>query len=107
MSFSFDIVAENAAQAKARVVTAMEDVARGQPAHEKDKQAAITVAHAYIDMLAVDPTHDIHVNMHGSVMYQYSPEYLANGGSTDEKPYFQVSVGVSAYHVPKKSDLEK
>lgn len=99
MSYSFDFTAKNAEDAKARVVTEMENVVRTQPAHAKDKDAAVTTAHAFIDMLGEDDTHYIRVNVHGAVGYQWTE---ANPYGADPDTYFsQASIGVSAWHVPK------
>lgn len=101
MSYSFDITAPTAGEAKAKVVEQMNEVVRTQPAHAKDKEAAITAAHAFIDMLANDTRLDIRVTVHGSVGYEYD--------ATDPNcerpniPYSQASVGVGAWHVPKKT----
>lgn len=101
MSYSFDFTSPNAENAKARVITEMEEVVRIQPSHKKDKDSAIAAAHAFIDLLADDPTHDVRVNLHGSLSYPYD----ANDPNCErsDTPFTAASVGVSAWHVPKKT----
>lgn len=98
MSYSFDFTAHDAESAKARAITEMDEVVRVQPAHKKDRGAAINAMHAFIDMLVEDHTQDIRVAVHGSVGYRYD----VNDPNCLRTEYNQASIGVSAWHTPKK-----
>lgn len=51
MSYSFTVRAADKDQAKAAVVTKMDDVVALQPVHAADKDQAVASAHAFIDLL--------------------------------------------------------
>lgn len=102
MSYSFDFTAATKDEAKRRVTEQMDEVVRVQRCHAKDKAAAIAAAHAFVDVLTDDPTHDIRVSMHGSVSYQWSE--ADPYGASDSTAFNQASVGVSAWHVPKPTE---
>lgn len=99
MSYSIGFTVTTKAEAKAHVITEMDEVVRLQPCHTRDKAAAVAAAHAFIDILADDPTKDVQVSMHGSVSYQWSEGDPT--GEKDSTPFSNASVGITAWHVPK------
>lgn len=97
MSYSFDFAVGTKDEAKARAASELDNVVNGQPAHAKDRQAALAAASAVIDLLIDDGSMDIRVSMHGSVGWRMN---LADG---DQYPLTQASVGVNAWHIPKQA----
>ncbi|QGZ56733.1 hypothetical protein [Paraburkholderia acidiphila] len=99
MSYAINFTAANKAEAKQRVVDEMATVVANQPCHVKDKDAAIGTAHTFIDMLVDDDAMDVHVDMYGSVGYQWT-ELDPYGQSSDAR-FTAAGVNVSAYHVTR------
>ena len=89
MSFSFTVKGPTKHKVKVRAREAFADVCRSQPVHETDREAVMQIVDMYVDMLSDDPTHDISLNVHGSLMW------------IEEHKFTTASVGVSAWHVPK------
>lgn len=69
MSYSFIVRAANKESAKAGVAAELDKVVAAQPAHAADRAQAQAVADAFIDMLAVNDTMTLQVNVHGSVSW--------------------------------------
>lgn len=66
MSYSFSVTAASKADAIAKVEAEFAQVAANQPTHAKDKDAAVAVAKAFVDLL-VDPAESevVYVTMYG------------------------------------------
>lgn len=100
MSYNFDFRTASKTAAKQRIVQEMQNVVDQQPCHHKDLHAAIVVAHAYIDMLADKSAyHDLQVNVHGSVGYEWSSDDPYAQAS--DALFTSASVGVSAFWVAR------
>ncbi|WP_028205001.1 hypothetical protein [Paraburkholderia nodosa] len=101
MSYAINFTAANKAEAKQRVADEMAKIVEQQRCHAKDKDAAISTAHTFIDMLADDDAMDVRVDMYGSVGYQYT-EADPYGESPDAR-FTAAGVNVSAYSVTRAS----
>jgi hypothetical protein len=67
MSYSFVVMAENKADAKANVVQQFATVVAGFPAHAKDESAVIALANAFIDLVPDDDTMNVQLHIYGSL----------------------------------------
>lgn len=94
MSYSFTITAPSKEEAKQAIAAKFDEVIASQPAHAKDKDAALATANAFIDLVKaeVPDDHVVSVNMHGSVGWNVeAPNDLTGAG-----------VGVSVHFIAKK-----
>jgi hypothetical protein len=92
MSYSFSVQAPSKDEAKAALAAQFDAVVVSQPTHAADKNAAITAASAFIDMLTdPDETQIISVSMHGSLGWN----------TPDPKSFTGAGVGISASLVAK------
>ncbi|WP_036010805.1 hypothetical protein [Bradyrhizobium yuanmingense] len=87
MSYSFSVVGRTKADAKQAIADSFANVVSGQPSHAADRDAAVAVAGAMVDVMT-DPAdgEEIHVSIHGSLSWRHdAPETFTSA-----------SVGVSA-----------
>ena len=89
MSYSFTVRAATKAEAKLKVAVELDKVVEHQPVHATDRDQAMTVATAFVDMLAeAGEKQDIVVSVNG---------WLSWSGETPSGTGFSGScVGVSA-----------
>jgi hypothetical protein len=89
MSYSFNVRAATKAEAKLKVAAELDKVVQQQPVHTTDRDQAMTVATAFVDMLAdAGENQDIVVSVNG---------WLSWSGETPVGTGFSGScVGVSA-----------
>lgn len=99
MSYSFSFTADTKNEAKQRAVDEMNTVVAQQPAHAKDKHAAIAAAHAFIDMLTEKEGSAIQVSMNGSVGWEHAEKNYS--GTALDTQFCSAGVGVMAWVVPK------
>lgn len=73
MSYSFAITGTSKADAVAKVAAEFDQVVANQPTHTADKEAAVTAAKSFINLLQ-EPRDGEHitVNMYGSLGWQQS-----------------------------------
>jgi hypothetical protein len=83
MSYSFSVTALTKDEAKQKVAEQFAYVVNNQPCHAVDKDAALTVANAFIDLLSdVTDGHEINVSMNGcSLRWNHNApdKYVAAG----------------------------
>jgi hypothetical protein len=70
MSYSFNVIASNKADAKAAVAAKFDSVVSQQAIHARDRAAVLANAYAVIDMLADNDALDISVSCNGYVSCQ-------------------------------------
>lgn len=75
MSFSFSIRGADKAAAKAAAQVEMDRVVAGQPAHARDRDAALANVGNAIDILADDPTKDVSASVNGWVSWQHGQNH--------------------------------
>lgn len=72
MSYSFNVKASSKDDAIVQVEEQLHRVETSQPAHAKDKTAALAAAASFINLLGDVPSgHVIHVSMSGSVGWKH------------------------------------
>jgi hypothetical protein len=88
MSYSFSVTGASKADAIVKVGAEFAQIAVNQPTHAKDKDAAVAVPKAFVDLLA-DPTESevIYVTMWGSLGWR---------GESDAAIFTSGSVSVDA-----------
>lgn len=96
MSYSFTITAENKAAAKAAFAHEFAKVVAAQPSHAKEMHAAIATAHACIDALEDDPSHNIYLSANGSVGWNW--DRFQNGPADHLR---SASISISTHLLPK------
>ena len=92
MSYSFTIRAASKAEAKAKVDAEMARVVEQQPDHAADRDVAITVSRAFVDMLRDREDMDIEVRVCGSLGWNHLPS---------AENLTQASLSASAWHVAR------
>lgn len=95
MSYSLKVRGATVALALVALAAAFdEQVIKHQPIHEKDKEPALANAKAATDLLEVDESHDVVIDIHGSVGWR-------NDG--DGKPLIRsANIAASAYLATKE-----
>lgn len=72
MSYSFSVNAATKDEAKIGVLSQFNQVVLSQPTHAKDKEAAVTAANAFIDLLETPSLEqEVLVTMWGSLSWNY------------------------------------
>lgn len=91
MSYSFSVVAETKAEAKAKVAAEFDKIVESQPVHAADRETALATASAFVDHL-VDPSDDqvIRLSVNGSLGWRAEGEFTS------------AAVGVQAYLTRKE-----
>lgn len=93
MSYAFTVRAATKAEAKEKVAAEFDRVVSTQPAHVRDRVAALAAADAFIDLLADDGTKDVSIGVNGSVGWYVALE----PGQEAALPLTAASVSVSAH----------
>lgn len=95
MSYSFSVGGTSKADVKQKIADSFVDVVTSQPSHAADRDAAVAVGSAMVDVLK-DPAdgQEIHVSIHGSLSWHHdAPD-----------AFTAASVGVSATLRAKAAD---
>lgn len=71
MSYSFTITAKSREEAKEKVKEQLDRVARDQPSHIADKDAALGAASAFVDLVTIPEGRDVRVSVSGSLGWQH------------------------------------
>ena len=93
MSYSFNVLAANKAEAKEKVAAKMAEVAQNQPCHAHDQAQACAAADAFIDLLPDDAEKTLSVSVNGSLGW--------SGAYGDGHTFTSASFSVSAYMVAR------
>lgn len=86
MSYSFTVKAASKDEAKAKVAEEFDRIAAGQPSHKVDRDSAVAVAGAFIDLLADPKENDeVQVMMNGSL--SWASENVYTGAELTVRAY--------------------
>jgi hypothetical protein len=88
MTYSFNIKADNKANAVDQVRARMRDLAAKQPVHNKDQLHVVATVKTFIDMLQDDDERDVQVSVNGSIF-------------VTESGVQQIAVSISTYLVQR------
>lgn len=98
MSYSFSVLATDKTLAKITVAAKFDEVVTPhQPIHKRDRDAALAVASAMIDLLVDDDAMDVSVSLNGYVSWR---DNLKDDASN---PLVAASVGCSAALITRQS----
>lgn len=98
MSYSFTIRAATKEQAKQVFKERFEFETARQPAHNTEKQQALSAVNAFIDLLDEDLNQDVVVNVYGSVIGTWSEDHHSSVRGAN--------IGISA-HLAIKEMVDK
>lgn len=98
MSYSFSVSSHTKDGAKKGLAAKLDEVIVSQPAHAKDKDAALAAAGSFIDLLGDIPEeHELSVSLHGSVGWNHdAPDVLTGAGVGVSAAFKKVEPGMSA-----------
>ena len=97
MSYSFHFRAANRTEAMVKAEGEFDQIVAAQHTHVQDEAIVIATLSSMLDLLEVDPTKDIQVNINGSVGWNYNPD-----ADLATVPLTQVAASVNVWLVPKE-----